>query len=89
MKSKNPPGKVSEKQICVLKSLRADRNIVIAKPDKGNAAVILNCSKYIDKMHEIFDYRTKFMSCNQGTSLSDFTKFQQSFAISFQKSSVQ
>ena len=69
---------LSEEQNCALISLKKDFDIGFTKPDKGNGVVILNRNDYVDKMHKILDNRTKFMTCNQDTNLSNLTKFQRS-----------
>lgn len=43
-----------------LRELRQRQDIVISRPDKGRAAVILNRSDYVNKMMSILNDATKF-----------------------------
>lgn len=43
-----------------LKSLKADKDIIITRPDKGRGTVILNKSEYISKVESILNDTTKF-----------------------------
>ena len=40
--------------------LRKNDDIIITKPDKGSAVVLLNKSDYIDKMNKVLDDQSKF-----------------------------
>ena len=74
-----------KKKLCV-RIFKKDRNVVIAKPDKGNGVVILNRNDYVDKMHEILDDCTKFyhtclISLKLGVSIhQDFPGYVRDFS---------
>ena len=44
------------------KKSRMDQNLVVARPDKGKATVILTKKQYVDKMMTILNDRSKFQS---------------------------
>ena len=43
-----------------LKSLKADKSIIVTRPDKGRGTVILDKHEYINKVEEILNEKTKF-----------------------------
>ena len=45
----------------VLRELRMDKRLVITKPDKGRATVILTKDMYVEKMANILNDRSKFV----------------------------
>ena len=45
-----------------LKTLKADKSIIITKPDKGRGTVILDKVEYVNKVEEILNDKTKFKS---------------------------
>ena len=46
------------RQHCVLRNLRKNKEIVIAKPDKGNGVVILDPKLYNNAIHELISQHT-------------------------------
>ena len=46
--------------IAAARSLEANKDIIISRPDKGSGVVLLNKQDYIDKMNVIVDDTTKF-----------------------------
>ena len=55
----------SRNDVCELKKLGKNKNIVVCKPDKGRGVVILNRSSYIDKMKELISDTSKFTKINE------------------------
>ena len=45
-----------------MKYLHCNEQILISKPDKGSAVVILNKSTYIEKMGSILNDKSKFLN---------------------------
>lgn len=54
----------SKKDFGILKKLKANTNIIITKPDKGNGIVILNKNDYINKINNIIHDQSKFCKVN-------------------------
>ena len=50
----------SKDDIILLRNLGKNKDIIVAKPDKGNGVVILNREDYVTKMSDILDDVTKF-----------------------------
>ena len=42
-------------------NLRSNKNIIIQKADKGNTVVVTDCLKYVRKMEELLNDRSKFI----------------------------
>ena len=63
----------------ILKKLKANKDIIILKPDKGNSVVILNRNDYINKMSELLSDTEKFKRVNavHGTSGKDITIYRE------------
>ena len=55
-KSKPPKSNLSKEEICALKSLRNNNDIVVLKTNKRGAAIILDKVDYIIKMNDHLDY---------------------------------
>ena len=53
----------------VLQNLKKNRDIVITKPDKGNAVVILDRKVYNNGIEEIISETSKFEKLNKGLTL--------------------
>ena len=49
-----------DKDMDILRRLLDNKNIIICRPDKGNAVVVLNKSDYITKMETILNDKSKF-----------------------------
>ena len=71
---------ISKEELEALKTLSADQNLIISKPDKGNGVVILDKLDYISKMKLSFCDRTTFQSANHNNNLQQLQKFQQFLA---------
>ena len=70
------PGKSDIKKHAILKKLRANKNIVITKPDKGNSVVILDRDVYDNCMLNILNDNTKFGILNEDPTISRETSLQ-------------
>ena len=53
----------------VLRNLRKNKNIVVAKPDKGNGVVILDRKLYNNAIEEIISDSSKFEKLNENPTL--------------------
>ena len=53
----------------VLQNVKKNRDIVITKPDKGNAVVILDRKVYNNGIEEIISETSKFEKLNKGLTL--------------------
>ena len=58
----------------ILRILRKNNNIVISKPDKGNAVVILDQKLYNNAIEEIISNTSKFGKLNEDPTLKVETK---------------
>ena len=56
----NSPCSLTKNHFKALNSLRKNDSIVICKPDKGNAVVILDKTAYVEKMNQILNDGSKF-----------------------------
>ena len=51
----------------MLKSLAANKNVIVCRPDKGRGVVILNKDTYVNKMTEIISDQSKYEPINAST----------------------
>ena len=56
-------------QHCVLRNLRKNKDIIIAKPHKGNGVVILDWKLYNNAVQEIISDTSKFDKLNENPIL--------------------
>ena len=61
---------------CVLQNLRKNKDIIIAKPDKGNGVVILDRKLYDNAIQEIISDTSKFELLNEDLTLKRKTSLQ-------------
>ena len=54
----------------IMEKLRKNKDIVILKPDKGNAVVILDRQVYVDRMHELISDRSKFVELDEDPTMT-------------------
>ena len=54
-----------------------DQNLVITRPDKGKATVILTKKQYVDKMMTILNDRSKFQSLGPVSESDQTAKIEQ------------
>jgi len=59
-----------------IESLRMNEDIIITKPDKGSAVVILNKKEYNDKTITILNDTTKFVDLGPATSNDNTAKIE-------------
>ena len=59
-----PKSTLSDDELKIIKRLKADKTIVIVKPDKGNGVVILDRFDYESKMEELSQGTSKFTPLN-------------------------
>ena len=59
-KKKSPKSNLTPNEIAALKSLKKDKSIVICKPDKGNAVVVMDRTDYVRKVMVILNDGSKF-----------------------------
>ena len=71
---------ISKEELEALKTLSADKNLVISKPDKGNGRVIMDKLDYISKMKLIVCDRTKFQPVDRNINLQQLQNSQQFLA---------
>ena len=58
------PKNSSSAEVCALRNLAADSELVVCKPDKGNGIVLLNKSDYTNKMESLISDTNKFRPLN-------------------------
>ena len=70
------PSKSHLKKHHILQSLKRNKSIVILKPDKGNAVVILDRSIYNEQIYNILRDETKFSKLSVDPTITRQTKLQ-------------
>ena len=60
----------------VIKSIKKNDKIVLAKPDKGSGIVVLDKTEYLRKMMEILDDKTKFVKMGPASNFDNIVKIE-------------